>query len=199
MQEALTYGALLTVKIENMQEQHRLAAESNGLAAAEAKRLADLEPAEPTEEIGFVAVCAGDGLKTLFHPDLGCSQVVRGGQTMNPSTNEILAAVRATPAKTVLVLPNNKNVIMAADQVVPLVEDRKVIILPTRTIPQGLSAMLSYDPRTIPIGQCPLDDGKRLPCKYWLSHLCRTGFRIWWPQNERRGYFRTGKRQTGTD
>ena len=149
LQEALTYGALLTVKIENMQEQHRLAAESNGLAAAEAKRLADLEPAEPTEEIGFVAVCAGDGLKTLF-TDLGCSQVVRGGQTMNPSTNEILAAVRATPAKTVLVLPNNKNVIMAADQVVPLVEDRKVIILPTRTIPQGLSAMLSYDPERSP-------------------------------------------------
>lgn len=151
LQEALTYGSLLTVKIENMQEQHRLAAEANDLAKeeAEAKRLAALEPAEPTEEIGFVAVCAGDGLKTLF-TDLGCSQVVSGGQTMNPSTNDILAAVRATPAKTVLVLPNNKNIIMAAEQAVPLAEDRKVIILPTRTIPQGLSAMLSYDPERSP-------------------------------------------------
>ena len=78
--------------------------------------------------------------------DLGCSHVVSGGQSMNPSTDDILEAVMATGAKTVFVLPNNKNIIMAAEQVVPLVEDRKVVVLPTRTIPQGLSAMLAYDP-----------------------------------------------------
>jgi DAK2 domain fusion protein YloV len=145
LQEALTFGQLLTVKVENMKEQHRKAAEANEEAKAQAP--APLTPADPVEEIGFVAVAAGDGLKTLF-TDLGCTHVVSGGQTMNPSTNDILSAVLATPAKTVLVLPNNKNIIMAAEQTIPLVKDRKVIVLPTRTIPQGLSAMLAYDPDT---------------------------------------------------
>ena len=146
LQAALVFGQLLTVKIENMKEQHRKAAEAN--EAAKAKAAAEkepLSPAEPTEEIGFVSVAVGEGLKTLF-TDLGCTHVVSGGQTMNPSTNDILEAVLATPAKTVMVLPNNKNIIMAAEQTVPLVKDRKVIVLPTRTIPQGLSAMLAYDP-----------------------------------------------------
>ena len=104
-----------------------------------------LEPAEPVEELGFVAVAAGEGMATLF-TDLGCSQIVSGGQTMNPSTETILQAVRATPAKTVIVLPNNKNIIMAAEQVIPLVTDREVIVLPTRTVPQGMAAMLAFDP-----------------------------------------------------
>lgn len=144
LQAALAFGQLLTVKVENMKEQHRKAAEANDQAKAKAAS-APLTPADPVDEIGFVAVAAGEGLKTLF-TDLGCTHVVSGGQTMNPSTNDILAAVQATPAKTVLVLPNNKNIIMAAEQTVPLVKDRKVIILPTRTIPQGLSAMLAFDP-----------------------------------------------------
>lgn len=143
LQEGLTFGQLLTVKIENMKEQHRKAGEANAEAKAQAP--APLTPVDPVEEVGFVAVAAGEGLKTLF-TDLGCTHVVSGGQTMNPSTNDILSAVLATPAKTVLVLPNNKNIIMAAEQTVPLVKDRKVIVLPTRTIPQGLSAMLAYDP-----------------------------------------------------
>ncbi len=147
LQAALVYGQLLTVKIENMKEQHRKAAEAN--EEAKAKAGSPFAPADPVEEIGFVAVAAGDGLKTLF-TDLGCTHVVSGGQTMNPSTNDILAAVMATPAKTVLVLPNNKNIIMAAEQTIPLVADRKVIVLPTRTIPQGLSAMLAYDPDSTP-------------------------------------------------
>ena len=84
-------------------------------------------------------------MATLF-TDLGCSQIVSGGQTMNPSTETILQAVRATPAKTVIVLPNNKNIIMAAEQVIPLVTDREVIVLPTRTVPQGMAAMLAFDP-----------------------------------------------------
>ena len=146
LQKALKYGQLLTVKIENMKEQHRKAAEENEKAREAAPKAEEkASPAEPTEEIGFISVSTGDGLRTLFM-DLGCSQVVSGGQTMNPSTQDILAAVLATPAKTVMVLPNNKNIIMAAEQTIPLVSDRKVVVLPTRTIPQGLSAMLAYDP-----------------------------------------------------
>ncbi len=147
LQKALEFGQLLTVKIENMKEQHRRAAEANeqAKAKAEAEKSAALEPAEPEEEIGFVAVSVGEGLHTLF-TDLGCTHIVSGGQTMNPSTADILSAVLATPAKTVIVLPNNKNIIMAAEQVIPLVTDRQVIVLHSRTIPQGLSAMLAYDP-----------------------------------------------------
>ena len=144
LQGGLKFGQLLTVKVENMKEQHRKAAEANEQAKAQAAQEATLEPEEPTEEIGFVSVAMGDGLRTLF-TDLGCSHVVSGGQTMNPSTEDIYAAVLATPAKTVVVLPNNKNIILAAEQVVPLVTDRKVIIVPTRTVPQGLAAMLAYD------------------------------------------------------
>ena len=143
LEAGLAFGQLLTVKIENMKEQHRKAAEENEKAAPKSEE--EFEPVEPTEEIGFVSVTAGDGLKTLF-TDLGCGQVVSGGQTMNPSTDMIASAVRATPAKTVLVLPNNKNIILAAEQAIPLVTDRKLIVLPTRTVPQGLSALLAYNP-----------------------------------------------------
>lgn len=147
LQAGLKFGQLLTVKIDNMKEQHRKAAEANQQVKAEAQaaKAATPDPVEPTEEIGFVSVAVGEGLKTLF-TDLGCSHVVSGGQTMNPSTENIMAAVLATPAKTVYVLPNNKNIILAAEQVVPLVTDRKVVVIPTRTIPQGLAAMLAYDP-----------------------------------------------------
>lgn len=143
LQAALAFGQLLTVKIDNMKEQHRKNAEAE--QAKKAEKPAPPEPAEPTGDVGFVAVAAGPGLKTLF-TDLGCAQVVSGGQTMNPSTQEIVASVLATPAKTVVVLPNNKNIILAAEQAVPLVTDRKVVVLPTRTIPEGLSAMLAYKP-----------------------------------------------------
>jgi uncharacterized protein len=145
LEAGLAYGQLLTVKIENMKEQHRKAAEEN--EEAQAKNSEEFQPVEPTEEVGFVAVAAGDGLKTLF-TDLGCGQVVSGGQTMNPSTEMIAAAVRATPAKTVFVLPNNKNIILAVEQAIPLVTDRKLVLLPTKTIPQGLTALLAYDPES---------------------------------------------------
>ena len=150
LQAGLEYGQLLTVKIENMKEQHRKAAEANEArkaAAAEKPQpeKARLEPQEPTEEMGFISVAAGDGLKGLFM-DLGCANVVSGGQTMNPSTEDLLEAVLATPAKKVFILPNNKNIIMAAEQTIPLCTDREVIVIPTRTIPQGLSAMLAFDP-----------------------------------------------------
>lgn len=148
LQHGLEYGQLLTVKIENMKEQHKKAKEENDKAKAKAgakDEKAEPVVAEPTEEYGFVAVAAGEGLSNLFN-ELGCQNVVSGGQSMNPSTDDILAAVKATPAKRVFVLPNNKNIIMAAEQTIPLVEDREVIIVPTRTIPQGISAMLVFDP-----------------------------------------------------
>lgn len=143
LQEGLKFGQLLTVKVENMKEQHRKAAEAG--TSNLKKNQNTSEVAEPTEELGFVAVAAGEGLVELFK-DLGCSNVVSGGQSMNPSTDDILSAVLATPAKRVVVLPNNKNIIMAAEQAIPLINDREVIVLQTKTIPQGLSALLSFDP-----------------------------------------------------
>lgn len=146
LQEGLQYGQLLTVKIDNMKEQHRtLNSQSQEAPAVEEAPAVVLERQEPTEELGFISVAAGDGLKSLFL-ELGCAVVVSGGQTMNPSTEDILSAVLATPAKKVFVLPNNKNILMAAEQTIPLAEDREVIVLPTKTIPQGLAAMLAFDP-----------------------------------------------------
>lgn len=137
------YGAFETVKVENMRIQH----ENAGWVEDEAASVDPvLQRVEPEKEAGFVAVAAGEGLQTLFG-ELGCDQVVSGGQTMNPSTDDILAAIEATPAQNVYVLPNNKNIILAAEQAVPLA-DRKVHVLPTRTIPQGISAMLAFDPES---------------------------------------------------
>ncbi|MGI6264568.1 MAG: DAK2 domain-containing protein [Acutalibacteraceae bacterium] len=140
LSEGVKYGQFETVKVENMRIQHANAA----WVADEGVQQPAYERAEPENDYGFVAVAAGDGLKELF-TDLGCDHVVSGGQTMNPSTDDILGAIQATPAKTVFVLPNNKNIILAAEQTVPLA-DRKVFVLPTRTIPQGVSAMLAFDP-----------------------------------------------------
>lgn len=142
LKKGLEFGSLLTVKVENMKEQHKQAKADNEKKAPKKKKLA---VAEPTEDYGFVAVAAGDGVTELF-TQLGCAQVVSGGQSMNPSTDDIYAAVMATPAKTVFVLPNNKNIIMAAEQTQAIVEDREVVIVPTRTIPQGMSSMLVFDP-----------------------------------------------------
>lgn len=146
LQEALEYGQLLTVKVENMKEQHRKAKlenEKNNKVEEAPKE--KLEVASPTEEYGIVAVAAGDGINTLF-TELGCLHVVSGGQSMNPSTDDIYEAVMATPGKIVYVLPNNKNIIMAAEQTVAMVDDREVVIVPTKTIPQGMAALLALDP-----------------------------------------------------
>lgn len=137
--KGLEFGQLLTTKVENMKEQHK-----NAKKAKKAEKEV-FTPAEPVDDIGFVAVAAGDGLKELFK-DLGCTNVVSGGQSMNPSTDDIYEAVMATPAKNVIVLPNNKNIVLAAEQTVPMVTDRNVVIVPTRTIPQGMTAMLNFDP-----------------------------------------------------
>lgn len=139
IQAALKYGQLINIKIDNMRYQHRNA--NVGVKEGETPVLPE---AEPVNEYGFVAVCAGEGLTELFK-DIGADIVVSGGQTMNPSTDDILNAIMATPAKTVFVLPNNKNIIMAAEQAIPLAEGREVRVLRTKTIPQGISAMLMFD------------------------------------------------------
>lgn len=147
-EEALTYGMLTNMKVENMREQFA-AGVSNAqkTAKAEAQRTGGefkYQPVDPQRDFGFVAVAAGEGVRQLFM-DLGADSVVSGGQTMNPSTDDILSAIHATPAKTVFVLPNNKNIIMAAEQAIKLA-DRHVMVLQTKTVPQGLSAMLAFDP-----------------------------------------------------
>ena len=148
IENALTFGALVHLKIENMRDQHERAKHDADNArkkpAKNADRTETFTPVEPTKPVGFVSVCAGDGLTELFK-DLGVDTVVSGGQTMNPSTDDILKAIEATPAETVFVLPNNKNIIMAAEQAIPI-STRKVIVIHTRTIPQGITAMLTFDP-----------------------------------------------------
>ena len=150
IENALTFGQLVHMKIENMRDQHERAKHDSESAkqkpAKNADRTETFTPVAPTKPVGFVSVCAGDGLASLFK-DLGVDTVVSGGQTMNPSTDDILRAVESTPAETVYVLPNNKNIIMAAEQTIPL-STRKVIVIHTRTIPQGISAMLAFDPDT---------------------------------------------------
>ena len=139
--EALTYGSFLTVKIENMKQQHthkvlEQAEEQVPSAPAAA-------PADPEKAYGIVSVCAGDGMAQIFR-DLGVDAIVTGGQTMNPSTEDILKQVESIPAETVFVLPNNKNIIMAAQQCQPLT-DKKVVVIPTGTVPQGISAAVAFD------------------------------------------------------
>ena len=137
LQKGLKYGQLLTVKVENMKEQHKN-------AGATEEKAPKLQKAEPTEEIGFVSVAAGEGLSELF-TDMGCNHIVSGGQSMNPSTDDIYDAIMATPAKVVVVLPNNKNIIMAAEQAVDMVNDREVYVIQSKTISQGLTALINYD------------------------------------------------------
>lgn len=140
LEEGIKYGQFLTVKVENMKEQHRKAAEEK---LVKDKLSQTFLPKEPENEVGFVSVGAGDGVIALFK-DLGCENVISGGQTMNPSTDKIVEAVLATPAKTVYVFPNNKNIIMSAQQAVSLVKDRTVVVVPTKTITQGISAILAF-------------------------------------------------------
>lgn len=140
IQAALKFGQLINIKIDNMRYQHANAE----VGVKEGDKVIEPTVSAPENDYGFVAVCAGDGLSELFS-DIGADVVVSGGQTMNPSTDDILNAVMATPAKTVFVLPNNKNIIMAAEQVIPLATDREVRVLQTKTIPQGISAMLMFD------------------------------------------------------
>ena len=153
--KAQEYGTLELAKIENMRTQRdelaagKQAQSTDDLEAVEAELEAmeqgDTPSAPPEKKYGFVAVAAGAGLAKVFF-DLGADGVISGGQTMNPSTEDILKQIRKTPAEIVYVLPNNKNIIMAAQQCVDLVEDKKVIVLQAKTVPQGISAMIAMDP-----------------------------------------------------
>ncbi len=153
--EALTksqsYGTLELAKIENMRTQHE-----DILAGKKAQSTDDLEeiekelecadaPAAPEKRCGVVSVCAGEGMAQLFR-EIGADTIVTGGQTMNPSTEDILKEINRTPAEVVFVLPNNKNIIMAAEQSIPLCEDKTVVVIPTKTVPQGITALLNFDP-----------------------------------------------------
>ncbi len=156
--EALTksqqYGTLELAKIENMRTQY-----DDIMAGRKAQSTDDLEKIEqelesgeeqhaaPTKRYGIVAVCAGEGIASLFK-ELGADTIVTGGQTMNPSTADIIKEINRTPAEVVFVLPNNKNIIMAAEQSIPLCEDKTVVVIPTKTIPQGITAMLNFDPES---------------------------------------------------
>ena len=142
LEEALTYGALQTVKIENMRNQHSEILEE---AAQAAPAQEEHKVAAPEKPYGFVAVCAGEGVSAVFR-DLGADGIISGGQTMNPSTEDIMREIDKTPAEVVFVLPNNKNIIMAAEQCIRLVEGKQVVVLPSKTVPQGISAMLAFDP-----------------------------------------------------
>ena len=155
LNESQKYGTLELAKIENMRTQRddlaagRKAQSTDDLEAVEAELEAGTPSAPvkaaPEKKFGYVAVCAGEGLEAVFR-DLGVDGLVGGGQTMNPSTEDILKEIDATPAEIVYVLPNNKNIIMAAQQCVHLCEDKKVVVLQTKTVPQGISAMLAADP-----------------------------------------------------
>lgn len=140
LEEALTYGALQTVKIENMRNQHSEILSEHDHAAESTER----KVSPPEKPFGFVSVCAGEGLAAVFR-DLGCDGIISGGQTMNPSTDDILREIDGTGAEVVYVLPNNKNIIMAAEQCIPLVEGKRVVVLPSKTVPQGIAALLSFD------------------------------------------------------
>ncbi|MBR1971925.1 MAG: DAK2 domain-containing protein [Oscillospiraceae bacterium] len=136
LHEAIDYGSFVTVKIENMRLQHT---EKVMTEAEKAPKIA-----EPEKALGVVSVCAGDGLADVFL-NLGVDQIISGGQTMNPSTQDILEAVNKVPAETVFVLPNNKNIIMAAEQVAGLTP-KNVVVIPSKTVPQGVTAMLGFNP-----------------------------------------------------
>lgn len=150
LNESQKYGTLELAKIENMQTQHedilagRKAQSTDDLEKHEPESASEGFVAAPEKEYGVVTVCAGEGMEALFR-ELGADGIVTGGQTMNPSTDDILKEINATPASTVYVFPNNKNIIMAAEQCIPLSE-KKVIVMPSKTVPQGITALLNFNP-----------------------------------------------------
>jgi hypothetical protein len=156
IQKALTHGSLSKIKIDNMREEHqeklikdaaKVAAEQKAQESKEENSKAESSPApaEPHKEMGFISVSIGDGLNEIFR-GLGADYIIEGGQTMNPSTEDMLYAIDNVNADTVFILPNNKNIILAAKQAAELVEDKKIIVLPTRTIPQGIIALVNFIP-----------------------------------------------------
>ncbi len=148
LQKALTFGALSKIKIDNMREEHheKLIRDAAKVAATQ-KQEADAKKKElaPAKEMGFISVSIGEGINEIFR-SLGVDYIIEGGQTMNPSTEDVLNAIEKVNAKTIFVLPNNKNIIMAANQAAALTEDKNIVVIPTKTIPQGITALINYIP-----------------------------------------------------
>ncbi len=152
MQRGLTYGSLTTIIIENMKlerDEKISAMKEKEMQSAGITETAKEEIKEPEKEMGFVAVSIGEGLNEIFR-GLGVDYIIEGGQTMNPSTEDVLSAVEKVNAKNVFILPNNKNIILAASQAASLCEDKKIIVIPTKTIPQGITALVNYIPEQTP-------------------------------------------------
>lgn len=146
IQKALTHGSLSKIKIDNMREEHqeKLIKDAQKLAEQQ-KAQEENKPEEPRKEMGFISVSIGDGMNEIFK-GLGVDYIIEGGQTMNPSTEDMLSAIDKVNADHIFILPNNKNIIMAANQAATLVEDKEIIVLPTKTIPQGIVALVNYIP-----------------------------------------------------
>lgn len=145
-EKGLEYGSLTSMKIDNMREEHKekVIHEQDRKKAAEQEAAKEAKKEEPKKPFGFVAVSVGEGLNDIFK-DLGVDHIIEGGQTMNPSTEDVLDAISKVNAETVFVFPNNKNIILAANQAAEIEEEKKVIVIPTKTIPQGISALISFD------------------------------------------------------
>ncbi len=143
IQKALTYGQLSRMKIDNMREEHqeKLIKDAEKMARAQEEKKKE-EPAKP---MGFITVSIGDGLNDIFR-ELGVDYIIEGGQTMNPSTEDMLNAIDKVNAETVFILPNNKNIVLAANQAKALVEDKKIVVIPTKTVPQGITAIINFMP-----------------------------------------------------
>ena len=144
IEKALTYGALSRMKIDNMREEHqeKLIKDSQRLAEEQAR---EEQKNTPRKDVGFISVSAGEGMKEIFR-DLGVDYLIEGGQTMNPSTEDMLKAIEQVNADTIYIFPNNKNIILAANQARDLTEDKNIVVIPTKTIPQGISALISFVP-----------------------------------------------------
>lgn len=172
IQKALTHGSLSKIKIDNMREEHqeKLIKDAQKLAAEQAENAGQAEqanaeaaepsaaanPSEPAKEMGFISVSIGEGLNEIFN-GLGVDYIIEGGQTMNPSTEDMLNAIDQVNAKHIFILPNNKNIVLAANQAASLVEDKEIIVIPTRTIPQGITALINFIP-----DQTPAENAKRM-------------------------------------
>ena len=146
-EKALTYGALSRMKIDNMREEHqeKLIKDAQKLAREQEKQEEAAIAAQPPKEVGFISVSVGKGMTEIFK-ELGVDYLIEGGQTMNPSTEDMLNAIAKVNAKTIYIFPNNKNIILAANQARDLTEDKEIVVVPTKTIPQGITAMISYVP-----------------------------------------------------
>ena len=147
IQKALTYGQLSRMKIDNMREEHqeKLIKDAEKMAAEQAAKKAQMKKKEPRKQVGFIAVSIGDGMNEIFR-ELGVDYIIEGGQTMNPSTDDMLTAIDNVNADHIFILPNNKNIILAANQARSLTKDKDILVIPTKTVPQGITAVINYMP-----------------------------------------------------